>query len=78
MGRRGLERLEEEGAIQMVEEFQSAETHRSNRVPMIGILKGHESRLFTFIRPLMLPILKGHLERHLDRRRSIVGIKDTL
>ncbi len=68
---------EEEWPVLAVEQVDASDAHRAEGVPVIGIAKGNELFFLSLLRVLvLLPVLEGDLQGHLDGRGAVVRVED--
>ena len=71
----GLPGVEEQRAVERVEELDAADRDRADRVAVVAVAQADEAGALG-ARPLVLPPLEGHLQRDLDGGRAAVGVED--
>ena len=66
------------GSEHGVEPLDAADADAAQRVAVVGVAQGHVAGLLGPRVGPLLPVLKGHLQRHLDGRGPVVGEEDVL
>ena len=69
-------RLEEQRPVGRVEEVDAADRDRADRVPVVGVAQVDERGAAHVLAAALLPVLEGHLQRDLGRRRARVRVED--
>ena len=70
--------LEQQRPVGAVEEVDAADRDRAQRVAVVGALEGDEAGPPAALALALVPVLKRHLERDLDRGRPGLGVEDAL
>ena len=67
--------VEQQRAVELVEEVDAADRDRADRVAVVGLAQADELGA-PRLAAALLPVLEGHLERDLDGGRAVVGVED--